>query len=49
MKYFEYRLKIWSLASSPTESSFTEIVGITKLTPRVTRLIALMIPVATVL
>jgi hypothetical protein len=49
IKYFEYNPKIWSLASSPLASSFTETVGTTKLAPSVTKLIALMIPVAKVL
>ena len=49
MKYLEYKLKIWSLASSPVASYCTKMAGNTRLTPRVTKLIALMIPVATVL
>ena len=49
MKYFEYKLKIWFLASSPIASYSTKIAGNTRLTPKVTKLMALIIPVATVL
>ena len=49
MKYFEYKLKIWDLASSPIASYSTKMAGNTRLTPKVTKLMALMIPVATVL
>lgn len=49
MKYFEYKLNIWSFASSPTASYFTNMAGNTKLTPRVSKFIPLIIPVATVL